>query len=157
VKKYVVVQGCAVPRKLAPFLRVALKQSGARLQSCYRGADAAALLHALGKHTQEELWDGWQHRRPGFNPANPPGRSTHELRNDGVAYKRWPVGWRIPSWACGIDLDDAHVDHFIVVCARHGWKVTRTYPTSPGESHHVNLRRPPFWRRARARMKGSNR
>lgn len=27
---------------------------------------------------QQRLYDGWKARKPGFNPANPPGRSKHE-------------------------------------------------------------------------------
>lgn len=147
--KYVIVQDCPVPAKLAPILRVLLAESGARLQSCYRGRDAEALLHAHGKSSQYELFAGWQDRRPGFNPANPPGRSTHELRSDGVAYPKVAVGGKLAWWQCGIDVDDAHATAFIKAADRHGWFAWRPYP-SGSESHHLNFRKPPVLARIRA-------
>jgi hypothetical protein len=149
---YLDVQGCPVPRLLAPMLRTVLRESRSTMHSCYRGDDAAELLHKHGKHSQAELYDAWLHRRAGFNPANPPGFSTHELRNDGAAYTRWPRGGRIPWWACGIDIADSDVDRFIAAAAKHGWKVARTYPASRSEYHHVNFRRPPIHRRLQARV-----
>jgi hypothetical protein len=151
--KYVVVQGCPVPRQLAPFLTAVLGESGAHLESCYRGADAEALLRKLGKHSQAWLYEH-QGRPEQPNPANPPGRSTHELRNDGAAYAQWKAGARIPWWACGIDIDDAHVPQLLRAAARRGWQVSRTYPSSIREYHHVNFRKPPAWRRIKARAQG---
>lgn len=150
---YVLVQGSPVPAKLAPFLRTILRESGARLQSVYRGHDAEALLHRVGKHSQTELYQCWLRRTPGCNPANPPGFSTHELRNDGAAYSQWKRGARIPWWAVGIDVDDAHVHAFIRAAARHGWKVAQTYPGSRSEYHHVNFRRPPLRHLVRAAIR----
>lgn len=146
---YVIVQDCPVPAKLAPFLRVVLAESGARLQSCYRGADATALLHQCGKSSQAELYKGYADHRPGFNPANPPGRSTHELRSDGAAYPNVPVGGALQWWQCGIDIDDAHVVAFIAACAKHGWVAWRPY-SAGSEYHHVNFRKPPVLQRAKA-------
>lgn len=158
--RYVVVQGCPVPKKLAPFLRKVLAESGASLQSAYRGYDAEQLLQRLGKRSQRQLYLAYLHRAPGANPANPPGRSTHELRNDGVAYTRahpggthagqWAAGDKLPWWACGLDIDDAHVTAFIKAARRHGWTVARTYPTSKAEYHHVNFRKPPLAHRIKA-------
>lgn len=148
---YVIVQDCPVPAKLAPFLRVVLAESGAHLQSCYRGRDAEGLLHAHGKSSQFELFAGWQDRRPGFNPANPPGRSTHELRSDGAAYPNVAVGGKLAWWQCGIDIDDAHVEAFIKACAKHGWVAWRPY-SAGSEYHHVNFRKPPALQRAKARL-----
>ncbi len=59
---FVMVQNCPVPVRLAPFLRTILAESGAVLNSAYRGEDVAALLHSVGKHTQKELWLGWENR-----------------------------------------------------------------------------------------------
>lgn len=148
--KYVLVQDCPVPKPLAPILRKLLAESGARLQSCYRGVDAESLLHRCGKRSQRELYSGWCRRLPGFNPANPPGFSTHELRSDGVAYKV-RRGKRLAWWQCGIDIDDAHVQAFIRVAAKHKWQVWRPYPTG-SEYHHVNFRKPPVLQRAKARV-----
>ena len=136
---YVIVQGVPVPRKLARLMRRLLADSGARLQSCYRGDDARALLNRYGHSSQQQLWDGWVHRRPGFNPANPPGHSTHELRSDGVAYPHIPSGHRLVWWQVGIDLDDGHVRRFIAAAKRRGCKVWQPYPDGR-EFHHVNFR-----------------
>lgn len=150
--KYVAVQNCPCPAPLAPILRKLLAESGASLQSCYRGADATALLHTLGKSSQAELYAGFRAGRPGFNPANPPGRSTHELRSDGVAYPNVPAGGVLAWWQCGIDIDDAHVVRFIAAAQKHGWLVVRPYPTG-NEYHHVNFRKPPALLRAKARLR----
>jgi hypothetical protein len=144
---YAVVQGCPVPRRLARPLRQILAASGAHLQSCYRGADAEPLLHRLGKSSQAELYEGFRLGRPGFNPANPPGFSTHELRNDGAAYPGKPRGARLKWWQCGIDVDDGHVQAFIREAGKRGYTVARTYPSSRAEYHHLNFRKPPLLRR----------
>lgn len=149
---YAIVHSCPVPEKFAPFLRRMLADSGAVLQSCYRGADAEALLRRCGKSSQADLWNAWLRKAPGANPANPPGYSTHELRNDGAAYAV-PRGAKLKWWQVGIDIDDAHVQAFIKAAARHGWVVTRTYPSSISEYHHVNLRRMPIWKRAIKHLK----
>lgn len=143
--KYVDVQGCPVPRQLATVIKPSLAATGATLTSCYRGSDpqGSAILHAHGKHTQEQLYDGWIRRLPGFLPANRPGTSTHELRSDGVAYPG-PVGRVLEWWQCGMDVDDAHVDAFIRHLAGRGVTARRPYP-SGSEHHHINLtRRPPL-------------
>lgn len=131
-----------MPAKLAPFLNILLKRSGASLQSCYRGDDARALLNHLGKSSQTQLWQGYQDHRPGFNPANPPGFSTHELHSDGVAYPHVPRGGKLLWWQCGIDIDDAHVERFIAHARKLGWDVWRPYPAG-SEYHHVNFRKAP--------------
>lgn len=156
--RYAVVQDCPVPAPLAPILRRLLTDSGARLESCYRGPDAEPLLHRLGKHSQRELYWMWLHRRPGANPANPPGRSTHELRSDGVAYKG-PPGRRLAWWQVGIDIDDAHVAAFAAAARRRGWHVRRPY-LAGSEHHHLNFVKPPLRRRLAARVlavKGAHR
>src|SRR4051812_14977149 len=119
--RYAVIDGCPVPRLLAGKVRE-LKRAvpGARLQSCYRGTDAESLLRRLGKSSQRALWLLWQRRAPGANPANPPGRSTHELRSDGVAYPG-PVGRKLSYWQVGMDWDDAHIEALIRAAKRRGW------------------------------------
>lgn len=151
--RYTVVQGCVVPAQLAPFLSDVLHDAAATLNSCYRGADAESLLHRLGKKSQTELYDDWTHRRPGANPANPPGFSTHELRNDGAAYPQWPRGHALPWWACGIDVNDADVEHVLRVAARRGWQLAQTYPNSRAEFHHINFRKPPLLERVKPVVK----
>lgn len=150
--KYTVVQGCPAPAQLAPFLTMLLKESGATLESCYRGTDAEALLHRLGKSSQADLYNGWLRHLPGYNPANPPGFSTHELHSDGAAYPNVPRGGALKWWQCGLDIDDAHVEAFIAAAARHGWEAWRPYPTG-SEYHHVNFRKPPLAARIKAVLK----
>src|SRR5207237_10658943 len=111
--RFVVIDNCPVPAEIAEQVK-ALKRDvpSAVLQSAYRGDQAAGLLKRLGKSTQAMLYNGWLHHLPGFNPANPPGRSTHELRSDGVAY-RGPVGRPIAPWGCGLDWNDSDVPKLI--------------------------------------------
>ena len=142
--RFVDVQGCPVPRQLAAIIRPSLAATGATLLSCYRGSDpqGEAILHAHGKHTQAQLYEGWLHHLPGYNPANRPGTSTHELRSDGAAYPG-PAGRVLEWWQCGMDIDDAHVASFIRHLAGRGISARRPYP-SGSEYHHVNLKtRPP--------------
>jgi hypothetical protein len=122
--KYTLVNCSPVPAPMAPIVSHLLRVSGASLQSAYRGTDASALLARCGKHDQAYLYNGWVRRLPGFNPANPPGRSTHELRSDGIAY-RGPLGRRLRWWQIGLDIDDAHVAAFIAAAAKDGWLVFR--------------------------------
>jgi hypothetical protein len=137
--RYVDVQGCPVPRQLATIIVPSLAATGATLTSCYRGNDpqGVKILEAHGKHTQQQLYEGWLHHLPGYLPANRPGTSTHELRSDGVAYAG-PVGRVLEWWQCGMDIDDYHVDAFIRHLAGRGVTAHRPYP-SGSEHHHVNL------------------
>lgn len=145
--KYVVVDCCPVPAAdgFAGDVELALTSIGATLASAYRGTDPGAAKYLTGqapcfKHTQVYLYA--HQGEPGIGPANPPGFSTHELFNDGVAY---PVarGAKLEPWQCGLDIDDAHVAAFCAAARRRGWIVTITYPTSPLEHHHVNFRKRP--------------
>lgn len=119
-------------------------RSGARLTSCYRGDQATSLLKRLGKSTQRMLWDGWVRHLPGFNPANPPGQSTHELYSDGVAYPRRPKGAPLlSSWKCGTDWTDS--DAALEAAHSLGLDLRRPYG-DPREHHHLN-----FYKRPRLR------
>jgi hypothetical protein len=142
--RWVDVQGNPVPWRLAKVIGPALKESGATLLSGYRGPDRAArkILRKHGKHTQGELYIGWLKRLPGFNPANPPGLSTHELRSDGRAYPYRHPGAPLAWWQLGMDVDDAHVDRFLKALRRRGVQAWRPYPGSR-EYHHVNIRAEP--------------
>ncbi|HEX2051831.1 MAG TPA: peptidoglycan-binding domain-containing protein [Actinomycetota bacterium] len=148
--KYEVVDNCPVPRLLARRLRdLKGKVPGATLNSCYRGADAEDLLHRLGKKSQRELYDGYKAGLPGYNPANPPGRSTHELRSDGAAYLG-PVGRRLFWWQCGMDWDTEDVDRLIAAGRGFVWELWRPY-ASGSEAHHLNFRVKPVWKRKKSR------
>lgn len=141
--EFKVIDCCPVPAKLEPELAAIKKATGCTYASIYRGQAKAAQKYLTGaapcfKHNQAWIY---AHYPPGV--ANPPGYSTHECRNDGVAYSAWARGAPIPWWACGIDVDDAHV---AAVCAegrKRGWTVTVTYPGSTVEYHHVNFRKQP--------------
>lgn len=136
--RYVLVDNCPVPAKLEPVVRELKHRSGATLNSCYRGKDARALLRRVGKKDQAQLYADFL--AGNGNPANPPGRSTHELRSDGVAYVG-PVGRRLRWWQVGMDWSNAAG---VVRAAREmGWVAVITYPNNPREQHHVNLRREP--------------
>jgi GH24 family phage-related lysozyme (muramidase) len=60
-------------------------------------------VYSAGRSTrrQAELYAGWVARRPGYNPANPPGTSWHEYDEDGEAGDDLPSG----PWAYAVDFD----------------------------------------------------
>lgn len=121
--------------------------------SCAREQAAEPLLARIGKRSQRELYKCAQAKintgacppacDGNCNPANPPGASTHERRNDGAAYTWWPRLFRLPAWARGIDVQRDRVAAFCNEARGQGFTVTLTYPGSPSESQHVNFRREP--------------
>jgi hypothetical protein len=128
--------GVVMPVQLAGVLHTIQADIGCEYVSCYRGEDAQALLNEHGLHDQAQIYQEYlDHEEP--NPANPPGRSTHELKSDGVPYPG-PIGRDLEWWQCGIDVDDAHVAAFISEARKHGWIAFRPYP-SGFEYHHVNF------------------
>ena len=140
--KYAVVDNCPVPAQLAPAVKECLDASGASLNSAYRGEDAEHILNKYGKSSQAQLYYGYIQGKPGYNPANPPGYSTHELRSDGVAYNI-PRGWPLRYWMCGLDIGGAGAQAFVEAARKKNWVVTVTYPGNPYELHHVNFRKRP--------------
>lgn len=103
-----------------------------------------------GKLSQAKLYAAWvaystrgvipsfmHGQRP--NPANPPGRGTHELRSDGVAY-RGPVGRPLAWHQLGLDATKA--DELRATLNRLSFKARRPY-VDPREQHHSNLYRNP--------------
>ncbi len=138
--RFTIVDGCPVPAKLAPAIERIKQRTGATLNSCDRSPAAEPLLAGLGKKSQRQLYEGWLRRLPGFNPANPPGRSTHERRNDGVAYLG-PAGLPLRYWQVGMDWSNAQ--GVVQAAKQEGFTATVTYPGNPRESHHVNFRREP--------------
>lgn len=140
---YTLIDCCPAPDGLAEELKILKAASGCAFASIYRGTDAADLLAQCGKHDQAWLYNNLP---PGV--ANPPGHSTHELFNDGVAYPG-PDGMKLEYWQVGLDIDDAHVEGFCAAARGRGWVATITYPGSAVEHHHVNFRfephaAPPF-------------
>lgn len=137
--KLKVIDGCPCPAMPAPYVKRILDRADQIANSIYRGEDAKALLHAHGKHTQSEIFAT---SAPGV--ANPPGRSTHELRSDANAYAG-PVGRRLEEWQVGIDSgqNTTHDRDAIERAARElGWPVKHPYTTGV-ELHHWNFVREP--------------
>jgi GH24 family phage-related lysozyme (muramidase) len=128
-------------------------ESQAPINSCAREGAAEPLLKKIGKMSQPQLFRCSQHCtadcRGNCNPANPPGFSTHERRNDGVAYSGAPRGGLLKPWQRGIDVRRDRVSAFIEAMHKRGYVVTLTYPGSVSESQHVNFRKAPkisLWR-----------
>lgn len=136
--KFRIIDGCPCPASVAPYVYVVLRGVRQQANSIYRGEDAAGLLHRHGKMTQAEI-----HRRyPTI--SNPPGRSSHELRSDGVC-RPGPVGRRLEEWQVGIDSGtDSQADRLAVEreARKHGWVVEHPYQRSV-EAHHWQFRSKP--------------
>ena len=140
--KFEVIDNCPVPAGLAPAILEIKRRTGATLNSCDRSSEAEPFLKRCkpAKMSQRELYEGFRLGRPGFNPANPPGQSTHERRNDGVAYPG-PAKLPLAYWCVGMDWENA--DGVIEAAAALGFTATRTYPLSAREQHHLNFRKEP--------------
>ena len=151
--RFAVIDNCPVPAALHAELVEIKRRSGCTFQSIDRSPAAEPLLKRLGKMSQRQLFDGFRRGLPGFNPANPPGRSTHERRNDGVAY-RGPAGMFLRYWQVGMDVDIEHVDDFIRAAKELGFTATVTYPGNSRELQHVNFRREPRLKIFRALKRG---
>jgi hypothetical protein len=141
----VAFDGCPVPRGLALALGDARAHGWpGTVQSCDRREGVA---ERFGKSSQAALYRGWLRRLPGFNPANPPGFSSHERRHDGSAslsalgqsYRRGR-GALLKWWQTGVDASGSA--ELVAVLGRLGYSAARTYD-SPQEAHHVNFRTDP--------------
>lgn len=133
-----VVDGCPAPASIAPYIHIVTHRAGQVCASIYRGADADAILHAHGKHDQAEIHVMY----PAI--SNPAGRSTHELRSDGVAFAG-PVGRHLEEWQVGVDSggdDQASKDAIVAAAAYYGWKVFHPYARGV-EGHHWCFREQP--------------
>lgn len=129
--KFAVLDQCPAPRSVAPYIYLVLREAGQTASSIYRGEDAKALLHKLGKRTQAEI------HRDLPTISNPAGQSQHECRSDGNA-NPGPVGRVLHEWEVGIDsgANDPASKARIEAAARHfGW--ADRHPYSRGvEGHH---------------------
>jgi hypothetical protein len=126
----VVIDGCACPRELFPFLEMLKRDTGVVYNSIYRGQEAASILHKHGKHTQGELFK-MMHGKG----VNPPDRGSHILLGDGTEGK---LHERLDPMMCGIDVDDSQVLRLIKSGPRRGIRLKQTYPGSAVEFHHAN-------------------
>jgi hypothetical protein len=137
-----VVDGCPAPASIAPYIHLVLRQAGQTASSIYRGSDADAILHAHGKHDQAEI------HRMYPTISNPPGRSQHELRSDGVG-NPGPVGRELQEWEVGVDSggDDQASKLAVTRAAQHfGWTIRHPYSRGV-EFHHWCFARQPRARR----------
>src|SRR5204862_7988854 len=103
--QFTLIDNCPVPSELAPDIEEIKKLSGASLNSCDRSPEAEPLLKQCGKHSQAQLYEMFKNGVANANPANPPGRSTHERRNDGIAYPGAP-GAHLEYWQVGMDWNN---------------------------------------------------
>lgn len=138
VKRTVAFDGTPVMRGLALILKDARNHGWkGTLQSADRREGVA---ERYGKKSQAQLYRMAQAGTG--NPANPPGRSTHELRSDGVAYSG-PVGRRLEWHQMGMDVSDS--GGLISTLLKLGYRPFRPY-SSGSEVHHVNLKTSPYKR-----------
>jgi hypothetical protein len=144
---------CDEDRGFGDLVATISQRADATISSCAREAAAESFLRQLGKMSQQQLYDCFRDRKRigrcpehchgNCNPANPPGKSTHERRNDGVAYAWWIPFFKLPVWARGIDVQRDRVGAFCAEARREGFTVTLTYPGAPSEAQHVNFRKQP--------------
>lgn len=94
-------------------------------------------------HAQQYLFDN--QFKPGFNPANPPNRSSHCYFSDGnpayrVNGRQIQAKGKLPWYMLGLDISDhglfETVTHFLHVSRGLGYQVVQPYPVG-GERHHV--------------------
>lgn len=130
-------------KDIGPIIAALSKESGCGVTRVYAGADATALVHKCGLHTQQEVINLHAQGVPGYGPANPVDRSTHCDYNDGIAYRFWRAGKALPWWAEGFDLQIAKIAAFIAAARRRHDLVTQTYPGAQSEAQHCNFRRLP--------------
>ncbi len=144
--KYVIVDGKPVPAKLGPEIQAIRTATGISLTSCERTQKAVDYARSQGYEvsSQDELYYGYIHGLPGYNPANPTGYSTHERRSDGVAYAV-PRGMPLFYWQVGQDWGSfAGASKVCAEARKRGWVATITYPNQSNELHHVNFRKEPI-------------
>jgi hypothetical protein len=162
--KFLLVNECPCPYEVAAQVHIVLRTARQSATAIYRGRDARGMLHAHGKHDQDELYDVSIHgpvatRIAWGLPAagggvNRPGSSEHECKSDGVG-KAGPVGRDLPRWQVGVDSgrNTPHDRAAIETAARkYGWRVRHHYGAGD-ERHHWCFDAPPrprnAWQRAR--------
>jgi hypothetical protein len=136
LKTFITIQGNPVRRDIGAYIAVVVNDAKTSVNSIYRGQDAEAILNRHGKHSQAQLFALFQEGKGA--PANRPGQSSHELRNDGVIAPHLPVGAELEWWQQGFDVNDAAVNRVIAAAAKRGWRLHRPY-SSGSEFHHLNF------------------
>lgn len=148
--------GVPMPRMIAFAIRD-IERNGAPVVVASADRTVAAIAEHNAQfgtrlHAQQFLFD--HQGEPGFNPANPPSRTSHCYKADATIaalLSRWGVptvaGGPIPRWALGVDLDDVgkheDVTKFMSVAHRLGYVFAQPY-SSGSERHHVILVQSPI-------------
>lgn len=110
----------------------------------YSGDRRYGVAEKYGKSSQKALYDGFVAGKPGYNPANPPGFSSHELKSDGNPLYG-PRGSSIPKFKLGLDVvsapggDSQRIVNFL---NGHGYAAARPYAAS-NERHHMSFTKDP--------------
>lgn len=141
--RVVAVDGTPVSKGIALVLEVC--RSRGWVGYVTSGDRREGVAEKFGKSSQAALYRCWQAVVAGrpcpcasCNPANPPGRSTHELRDDGIY--GGPVGRELEWWQLGIDATNA--GGLRTVAQGAGFDLRRPYADAR-EEHHSNLFRNP--------------
>lgn len=131
----------AVPKVLDDIIGRVVAKVRDQPISVYRGSDAAPILNRHDKHTQPQIWQAYLNGTAAsigvIGIPNRPGRSTHECRSDGVAY-RGPVGRKLDDWQCGMDWPNNSIGAVMAAFRSFGERPFHPY-ASGVEYHHVNL------------------
>lgn len=136
--RFLLVDDCPAPWEIAPYIYLVLRKAGQTASSIYRGEDAKNLLHSHGKHTQGEIHISLP------NISNPAGRSSHELRSDGVGYPG-AVGSKLAPWEQGVDSGSnspADQKRINDAASFYGWHTLHPY-TRGVEGHHWSFAQQP--------------
>lgn len=135
-RNFYVIDGCPVPKDVAPYIYLILRRAGVTASSIYRGNDPEArkLMHAHGKHTQQELWDASPVQRAAWGVTgipNRPGNSQHELAD----------------WHVGIDSGPNTVDNRVhTIAAAHYYGLSIEFPYNTAvEYHHWHFTKKPTY------------
>ncbi len=95
--------------------------------------------------SQQQLYDGWKRRLPGYFPANPPNRTSHAGFSDGNPAFHAAAGSRIPKYMWGIDAVNkpgGDAKGLVTWLNSHGYHSTRPYP-QVSERHHLMFTKSP--------------
>jgi hypothetical protein len=137
LRTFITIQGCPVYRDIGAYIAVVINDAREAVNSINRSKEAEPILNRHGKHSQPQLFQLFEEGKGA--PANRPGTSSHELRNDGVIDPHKPVGAELEWWQQGFDVNDAGVAKVEAAAKKHGWELYRPYPTG-SEFHHLNFR-----------------
>lgn len=137
---FVAIDSACVPVELAPIVVAAKGKGAGSLTSCDRSNDphAIPIQRQVGEISQFDLYWGFQHGLPGYNPANPPNRTTHARFNDGVAYPEYADGASLPAEYTGMDWGDGQ--QAVDALRSLGIPSHKTYASmGSSEQQHANL------------------